>query len=538
MNLKYFNNLPEFKLLNYKLIDIESLFKENQKTQKNITEQSKKEHIKKQFQYLINKCEEYKEIIIDIWKLDLIEKRIKEYNSIISKENFSEEQIIIFNYGDKLNKIFEIFIKGEKINSNNIEEYNSLKTMNNEQFINQMIFELNNYSKNNTMLIKAIKYISFFLFYETFDLNDENPIINLKREILISHLHHKKEEFDNTFFCLYLLNNYYIPYEKINLTFEIINNNKKNVYKFNKEYIRNLLTHKCVLPSFYSIIKSYQFGNIISENELKNSIIEDIDKNKIYFIPIPENTISGLTIYNCNVFLKLRYIYFLIKEKPIINEAPQQLNLIFTTLKNEQSHRNIKKIILKNQPFLNTIDIINENVNIYDSEKEENIINILKNESNNNFKTIEVEKEHKLLKKKRKRKNIVKIIKENIKELFEEKKNINKKIYSISKLIEKEENGNLLDNLLFGNKKDYNQFTYHSSVYMLDVSNYPDKFYEISYNYNNLKKLDLELEKKGNINILPSKTVCTKLVRHKKRNRGLPCSRNIGNDYEIKNSLI
>ena len=44
---------------------------------------------------------------------------------------------------------------------------------------------------------------------------------------------------------------------------------------------------------------------------------------------------------------------------------------------------------------------------------------------------------------------------------------------------------------------------------MLDVSNYPDKFYEISYNYNNLKKLDLELEKKGNINILPSKTVCT-----------------------------
>ncbi len=73
---------------------------------------------------------------------------------------------------------------------------------------------------------------------------------------------------------------------------------------------------------------------------------------------------------------------------------------------------------------------------------------------------------------------------------------------------------------------------------MLDVSNYPDKFYEISYNYNNLKKLDLELEKKGNINILPSKTVCTKLVRHKKRNRGLPCSRNIGNDYEIKNSLI
>ena len=170
MNLKYFNNLPEFKLLNYELIDIESLFKENQKTQKNITEESKKEYIKKQFQYLINKCEEYKEIIIDIWKFDLIKKRIKEYKSIISKETFSEEQIIIFNYGDKLNKIFEIFIKGEKINSENLEEYNSLKTMNNEQFINQMIFELNNYSKNNTMLIKEIKYNSFFLFYETFNL--------------------------------------------------------------------------------------------------------------------------------------------------------------------------------------------------------------------------------------------------------------------------------------------------------------------------------------------------------------------------------
>ena len=538
MSQKLLMNLPKFKLVDYELIDIESLFKENKKTQKNIIEQSKKEIIKKKFQYLINKCEEYKKFIVDLWKFDLMEKRIKEYKSIISKETFSEEQIIIFDYGDKLNKIFEIFIKGEKINSENIEEYKSLKTMNNDEFINQMIYELNNYSKNNTMLMKTIKVISFFLFYETFDLNDENPITNLKREILISHLHHQKEQFDNSFSCLFLLNNNYIPYEKINLTFEISNNNKKNEYKLNKEYIRNLLTHKCVLPSLYSIIKSYTIGNTISENELKNSIIEDIDKNKIYFIPIPENTIAGLTIYNGNIFLKLRYIHFLNKEKPIINEAPQQLNSLFSTLKHEQSQRNIKKKILKNQPFLNTIDIINENKIIYNSEKEEDIINTLKNEKNENFKIIEVENEHNLLKKKRKRKNISNIIKQNIKELFEEKKNINRKIYLISKLIEKEERSNLLNNLLFGNKKDYNKFTYHSSVYMLDVSNYPDKFYEISYNYNKLKKIDLKLEKKGNINILPSKTVYTKLVRYKKINKGLPCSRNVGNDYEINNSLI
>ena len=43
MSQKLLMNLPKFKLVDYELIDIESLFKENKKTQKNIIEQSKKE---------------------------------------------------------------------------------------------------------------------------------------------------------------------------------------------------------------------------------------------------------------------------------------------------------------------------------------------------------------------------------------------------------------------------------------------------------------------------------------------------------------
>ena len=36
-----------------------------------------------------------------------MEKRIKEYKKILSNENFTEEHKIIFEYGDKLNNIFE-----------------------------------------------------------------------------------------------------------------------------------------------------------------------------------------------------------------------------------------------------------------------------------------------------------------------------------------------------------------------------------------------------------------------------------------------
>ena len=496
-----FNNLPKFKLVEYELIDIESNFQENKQIQKFLIDKSKKQFIKNKFEYLIKNCEIIKNTSIS-WKKEFMEKRIKEYKKILSNENFTEEHKIIFEYGDKLNNIFEKFLIGNKIN-NNIKEYKSLKTMNNSQFLNQITFELNNYSKKDSILINQIKIISFFLFYEVFNSDEENPITNLKREILISHLHHNNEAFDITFPCLFILNNNYIPFEKIKLNFEITNNNNKNKYIFNKDYIINLLTNKCVLPSLHTIINSYNSENFISELDLKNSIIDDIYSNKIYFIPVPENTIAGLTIYNCNIFLKLRYIEFLNKNKPLINETPQQLNLICSTIKHEQSHRNIKKLILKNEPFLNTLDIINNNTLINDFEiEDDNIINSIKLETNENLKTIEVEKENKYLNKKRKRKNITNVIKENIYKLFEGKKNINRKIYSINKLIEKDETGNLLDNILFGNKKDYNIFTFHSSVYMLDIYNYPNKFFNISFNYNKYKQYDLKLEKKTNLKII------------------------------------
>ena len=91
-----------------------------------------------------------------------MEKRIKEYKKILSNENFTEEHKIIFEYGDKLNNIFENFLKGNKIN-NNIKEYKSLKTMNNSQFLNQITFELNNYSKKDSILINQIKiFLSFY----------------------------------------------------------------------------------------------------------------------------------------------------------------------------------------------------------------------------------------------------------------------------------------------------------------------------------------------------------------------------------------
>ena len=61
-----------------------------------------------------------------------------------------------------MNNIFENFLKRNKIN-NNIKEYKSLKTMNNSQFLNQITFELNNYSKKDSILINQIKIISFFI---------------------------------------------------------------------------------------------------------------------------------------------------------------------------------------------------------------------------------------------------------------------------------------------------------------------------------------------------------------------------------------
>ena len=48
--------------------------------------------------------------------------------------------------------------------------------MNNSQFLNQITFELNNYSKKDSILINQIKIISFFLFYEVFNSDEKNPI--------------------------------------------------------------------------------------------------------------------------------------------------------------------------------------------------------------------------------------------------------------------------------------------------------------------------------------------------------------------------
>ncbi len=61
--------------------------------------------------------------------------------------------------------------------------------------------------------------------------------------------------------------------------------------------------------------------NIVEYEELKNSIINDIDNNHIFFIPLPEKSLLGLTPYNCNLFIKIDYIYFLNKDSPQIKQS-------------------------------------------------------------------------------------------------------------------------------------------------------------------------------------------------------------------------
>ncbi len=84
-----FNNLPKFKLVEYELIDIESIFQENKQIQKFLIDKSKKQFIKNKFEYLIKNCEIIKNTSIS-WKKEFMEKRIKEYKKILSNENFTE----------------------------------------------------------------------------------------------------------------------------------------------------------------------------------------------------------------------------------------------------------------------------------------------------------------------------------------------------------------------------------------------------------------------------------------------------------------
>ena len=162
MNLNY---LPKFKLIKYDLIDIEKLFKENDKEQSKLTEESKRIILKEKFQNLINRFDQVKKYFRSLWEKDLIEKRIESYKIMIQNDNFFEEQLKLFDYANKLKEIFQLYMKGNKFDINNIEEYKSFKNMNNVQFLNQMIFELNNYSNKQSLLIENINAISFFFFY-------------------------------------------------------------------------------------------------------------------------------------------------------------------------------------------------------------------------------------------------------------------------------------------------------------------------------------------------------------------------------------
>ena len=149
-----------FELTDYKSIDYEKIFENNNKF---IGKENKNQNkdIREKYEKLIKKTktkltmyEKYNSnqfTSFNSFIIEQLKQRIANYELILKKNKFYEEEITIFNLGEQLNNYFKLIIKGKlKDKDNNSKEYKSIKSMNNKEFIQAFLYELIKYKNKNS----------------------------------------------------------------------------------------------------------------------------------------------------------------------------------------------------------------------------------------------------------------------------------------------------------------------------------------------------------------------------------------------------